>query len=117
MSKARLRLRPGVVAALVLLVLTWGAAKLSDPLRELRRQGQELAALRAQRDVLAAEKARLEARKRELASPAGQERAARRLGYLRPGERRLVFVPDEAAPEAGEETAEPDEQADPAQSR
>jgi hypothetical protein len=70
--------------------------KLSRPLATIQRQHDELARLRTQKAELEVEKARLEVYQRHLATDHGIERAARREGYLRPGERRLVFVREDA---------------------
>jgi hypothetical protein len=90
------------VGAVVLL----GAFKLYGPVATSRRQQHELTRLRIEQAALTTEQGRLKAYKQKLASDAGFEAAARRLGYVREGERRLVFVPQQEkasspAPPAG----------------
>ncbi len=75
--------------------------KISRPLRVLSGQQRELARLRAEKARLTEEMARLKEYQRSLATDQGLERAARREGYVRPGERRLVFVPERPAPKEG----------------
>jgi len=67
--------------------------KLSGPLTVIRRQHEELARLRVDKAHLLAEKARLQGYQHDLATDRGLERAIRRDGYIRAGERRLVFIP------------------------
>ena len=87
-----LRIGPRPFWFAVLAVLLVGLVKLYGPLATSRAQQNELARLRLQKASLLAEQQRLQAYKRHLASDAGLERAARREGYVRDGERRLVFV-------------------------
>lgn len=98
-GRQRVRLNRTVFLLLVGTAAALGVAKLSGPLKTVWGQQQDLARLREERTTLAAERTRLQTLKRHLASDEGQEQAARRAGYLRPGERRLVFVrdPKEAA--------------------
>jgi len=98
----RLRLNRGVFVCLIGAMLALGIVKLYPPLATVRDQQERLARLRQRRQVLLAELRVLEAEQRHLATEQGQEWAARRRGYVRPGERRLVFSP--------ETTPEPDEQ-------
>lgn len=79
---------------LVSLVLVAAAVKLSQPVGAIRRQQEQLSRLHLEKARLVAEKARLEGYQHELATDRGVERAARREGYIRPGDRRLVFVPE-----------------------
>ena len=102
-GRQRVRLNRTVFLLLVGTAAAVGVAKLSAPLKTAWNQQQDLARLREERAALATERTRLQALKRHLASDEGQEQAARRAGYLRPGERRLVFVRD---PEEAAETAE-----------
>jgi hypothetical protein len=88
-----LRVEYRVLRAAVLLVLLLGATKLWGPLATDRRQQDELTKLHLEKATLLAEHNRLQEYKRKLASDTGFEAAARRLGYLRDGERRLVFIP------------------------
>ncbi len=88
----RSRLRGSVFLAVAGTLVVLGLAKLSGPLATLREQDERLSQLRSERDALTAERDRLQRRTRLLATEAGQEGAARRRGYLRPGERRLMFV-------------------------
>jgi len=100
--RSSVRLRGTVFLAFVLLVLAIGLVKLSRPLDTLRSQEERLTSLRLKKSALLDERRRLEDYKRYLATETGQEAAARRQGYLRRGERRVVFVraesPDCAAP-------------------
>ena len=86
-------------------VLVATIVKLSQPLGVLGRQQEELARLGAEKARLTAEMSRLEGRQHGLATDHGLERAARREGYIRPGERRLVFVPEKPAPEEADPPA------------
>ena len=86
-----------VVGAAVVL----GLAKLYRPMATSRRQQTELARLRVERAGLVAQQERLDREKRILATEAGMEAAARARGYLREGDRLLVFIPEskkEASP-------------------
>lgn len=80
-----------VFFALLAAVLALGIAKVSGPLAAVGRQQEELSKLRERKQALAAERGLLEAEKGRLATEKGQEWAARRRGYVRAGERRLVF--------------------------
>lgn len=83
---------------LLLLLGALGALSLTQfwtPLSRLRHQQRELAELRVQRATLLAETQHLKRYKQYLATDAGQELAARRLGYLRPGERAVLFFHEE----------------------
>lgn len=95
-----LRLNRSVFLALVALVLAIGLAELYGPLSTLHRQHDELARLRQEERTLLADRRLLEAEKQHLVTEEGQQWAARRRGYVRPGERRLVFSLDEKS-EAG----------------
>ena len=88
----RLRLSLVVFLSLIGLMLILAAIKLAGPYATARRQEQELAQLRAQKRALIAERRGLREFQGKLATDAGQEMAARRQGYVRPGERRIVFV-------------------------
>jgi cell division protein FtsB len=95
-----LRLNRTVFLALAAAVLAIGVANLSRPLATIRSQNQQLTQLRQRQRALLEQRRLLEAEKRRLATEEGQEWAARRRGYLRPGERRLVFSPeDESQPD------------------
>jgi len=74
-------------------VALFGVFKLYGPVATSRRQQDELTRLHIEQAALVTEQGRLKAYKQKLASDAGFEAAARRLGYVREGERRLVFVP------------------------
>ncbi len=108
-GRSRRALRLNLAAFILLLggVLAVGLAELSGPLMTTREQGRELERLRRTKQALVVEQGRLQGEKRYLASEAGQEWAARRRGYVRPGERLLVVVPpegrsDSARPGTGE---------------
>jgi len=77
----------------LVLVMVIGAVKLCGPLATNHRQQGELAALRSEKAALAAEHRRLQKHKVRLASNVGMEAAVRAEGYVREGERRLVFIP------------------------
>ncbi len=89
--RRKLRLNRNAFLALLAAILAVGLAKLSGPLAALDRQQEELARLQQRKQTLLAERRSLETEKRRLATEEGQEWAARRRGYLRSGERRLVF--------------------------
>jgi cell division protein FtsB len=89
-----LRLNRAVFLALAAAILTIGLANLSGPLTTRRSQERDLEGLRQRRQALLEQRELLEAEKRHLATENGQEWAARRRGYVRQGERRLVFSPE-----------------------
>jgi cell division protein FtsB len=90
----KLRMHRSVFLALLGLVLIIGAAKLCVPWAEGRRQQEELRELRRQKAELKTEQKQLTHYKRLLASDQGLESAARREGYVRQGDRRIIFVPE-----------------------
>ena len=92
-ARRTLRLNRAVFLALAVAILTIGLASLSGPLSTRRSQEQDLAGLRQRRQALLEQRDLLEAEKRRVATENGQEWAARRRGYVRQGERRLVFSP------------------------
>ena len=107
----RRRLKWRVFLALAALIIIVGLVKLAGPLATIRAQADRLAQLDMQKASLFAERAELEEQKRGLATEDGQEAAARRQGYLRPGERRLIFVrpePEQADSQADQTPASPD---------
>jgi hypothetical protein len=83
-----------LVGALVVVTVV----KLAQPLGMIGRQQGELSGLRREKARLSAGKAGLEAYQHGLATDRGVERAARREGYIRKGDRRLVFVPEKGKP-------------------
>jgi len=85
------------------LVLLGAVVKLSQPLGTIRRQQEQLSRLRLEKARLVAERVRLEGYQHGLATERGLERAARREGYIRPGDRRLVFVPEKQSGKEGRE--------------
>lgn len=100
-----------VFLALAGLVIVLGFLKLAGPLATIRTQVDRLAQLDMQKASLFAERAELEEQKRRLATEEGQEAAARRQGYLRPGERRLIFVrqePEQEDAQTDQAPASPD---------
>lgn len=90
--RGRLRVHRPVVYAVVGLVLLLAAAKFWGPLGTARRQADELARLRREKTALEQDRAQLQHLKDQLASDDGVETAARREGYLKSGDRRIVFV-------------------------
>ena len=90
--RRKLRIHLPVFVALVAVALLLAAINLWHPMAVARRQQENLARLRAERASLNDEHKQLENYKRKLASDEGQEAAARRDGYVREGDRRLVFV-------------------------
>ncbi len=91
------RLNRGVFLALVLAVLGVGVAKLSGPLGTIREQQEQMARLGQMKQALLVQRGALMEEKRRLATDEGQEWAARRRGYIRQGERRLVFSLEEGS--------------------
>ena len=77
---------------LVGLTLAVGAIKMAAPLAATRRQGEELGRLRREKAEVQARHESLLREQRWIASDPGLEMMARRSGYLRAGERRIVFV-------------------------
>jgi cell division protein FtsB len=88
--------------ALAAVVLAIGLVRLYRPFGAIGEQSLRIAQLRAAKANLLAQQAGLESERGFLATDAGQEAAARRTGYVRPGERRLVFVPAGDARPAGD---------------
>lgn len=95
-GRRTLRLNRAVFLALAAAILTIGLANLSGPLSARRSQERDLEELRQRRQALLEQRDLLEAEKRRGATENGQEWAARRRGYVRQGERRLVFSPEGA---------------------
>ena len=93
-GRRTLRLNRAVFLALAAAILTIGLASLSAPLSTRRSQEQDLEGLRQRRQALLEQRDLLEAEKSRVATENGQEWAARRRGYVRQGERRLVFSPE-----------------------
>ncbi len=89
--RGRRRLRGSVFFCLIALVLAIGLAKLFGPLGTIRAQSDRMAQLEMKKAALVFEKGDLEEYKQYAATEDGREAAARRLGYVRPGERRIVF--------------------------
>lgn len=80
----------GLCTGVCLLGLAW----LAKPLGTIRQQSVSLAELRAREAALLARQQDLERYRRFLSTGKGRETTARRAGYLKQGERRLVFVPE-----------------------
>jgi hypothetical protein len=99
--RRRLILHPPVFLLLVGLVLVVAAVKLWGPMCRARQQQEVLARLRTDRATQQEEQRQLQQYKRGQASDAGQESAARRDGYIRDGDRRLVFVKEKQKKEGG----------------
>lgn len=97
-GRRTLRLNRAVFLALAAAILTIGLASLSGPLGTRRLQEQDLEGLRQRRQALLEQRDLLEAEKSRGATENGQEWAARRRGYVRQGERRLVFSPEGESP-------------------
>jgi len=95
-SKRKLRVHLPVFLALVAVALLLAAINLWGPMATARRQQEELVRLRAEKVGQQEEGRQLRGYKRKLASDEGQESAARRSGYVREGDRRLVFVKEKA---------------------
>ncbi len=94
--RGRPRIKVRALVALAGGLLAFGLVWLYRPLHTIREQSLRMAQLRAAKSALAAQESSIESEKRFLATEAGQEEAIRQRGYLRPGERRLVFVPETA---------------------
>jgi cell division protein FtsB len=90
----KLRMHRSVFLALLGLVLIAGAVKFCVPWAAARRQQEELNELRREKAQLETEAKQLTRYKRQLASDQGLESAARREGYVRQGDRRIIFVPE-----------------------
>ncbi len=97
-GRRTLRLNRAVFLALAAAILTVGLVNLSGPLSARRSQERDLAELRQRRQALLEQRDLLGAEKRRGATESGQEWAARRRGYVRQGERRLVFSPEGETP-------------------
>jgi hypothetical protein len=88
-----LRLEYRICKAFIGLVLVVGAIKLWGPLATNHHQQAELTKLRIEKASLLTEHLQLSDYQHRLASDSGFEAAARKLNFLRDGERRLVFIP------------------------
>ena len=107
------RLNRSLFVSLIVLVIFVGFAKLSRPLAALRHQQQALARLNLNKTALLRDNASLHRHQRHLATEAGQEQAAREKGYLRAGDRRLVFTREDAQkPRRPVDTEDPAEEPD-----
>ncbi len=104
-KRGRRRLKGSVFFCLVLLVLALGLAKLFGPLGTIREQSDRMAQLEMKKAALVFEEATLEDYKQYAATDDGREAAARRLGYVRPGERRILFSREKAGEDAAAEEA------------
>jgi cell division protein FtsB len=91
-AKRKLRIHLPVFLALIGAAFLLAIIKLWGPMAVARHQQEGLARLRAEKASLKDENKQLEEYKRKLASDEGKEAAARRDGYVREGDRRLVFV-------------------------
>ncbi len=96
-----MRVNPPVFLALLGLVLVITLIRLWGPVARARHLEAENARLRAEIAATKAEHAPLEEEKRQLASDEGAESVVRQRGYVKPGERRLVFVPGKDAKDKG----------------
>ena len=85
---------------LLALVLAIGLAKLFGPLGTIRAQSDRMAQLEMKKAELVFEQGELEAYKQQAATEKGREAAARRLGYVRAGERRIMFSREKAGENA-----------------
>ena len=90
--RRKLRLHLPVFLLVLGAILLVAALRLWIPFSNARRQQDEVARLRQQKAGLAAERAQLDEYKHRLASDQGLEASARQEGYVKRGERRLVFV-------------------------
>ncbi len=90
-SPNKQRVKSGVFFGLVGVALLVGAARLWGPLSEIRQQGDRIAQLNLKKDALLAEQTDLERYKQRLSTEEGRQAAARRQGYVKKGERRIVF--------------------------
>ncbi len=88
----RLRVHLPVFLLLLGVILLVAAIRLWHPFSTARHRQEELARLRAQKAELEARRRELTEYQNNLASDRGQEAVARQEGYVKPGERRLVFV-------------------------
>jgi hypothetical protein len=88
----KLRIHRHIVLAVVGVAFVVCLAKLWQPMRVARQQSQVLVHLRREKAALAEDHAQLQEYKDKLASDEGVEAAARRNGYLKAGDRRIVFV-------------------------
>ena len=91
---------------LVVLTLAIGAVKVAGPLAAIRRQGEELSQLSSEKAEVQARHELLLREQRWIASDPGMEMIARRSGYLRARERRIVFVPPSSQTPASEAPTE-----------
>ena len=106
-SKRGLRVEYRIFKAAVGLMLVFGIVKLWGPLATNHRQQADLTKLRIEKASLLTEQGRLADYQHGLASDSGFEAAARRLNFLRDGERRLVFIPKSGKKKATSPTPAP----------
>jgi hypothetical protein len=101
--RGRRRLRGSIFFCLIALVLAIGLAKLFGPLGTIRALSDRMAQLEMKKAALVFEQGQLDEYKQYAATEDGREAAARRLGYVRPGERRIVFSREKAGEDAAAE--------------
>jgi hypothetical protein len=106
-SKRKLRLHWPVFGLLVVIALLIGLVKFWMPAAAAHRQEAENVRLRREKASLQSEHDQLQSDKQRLASKQGLELTARRAGYLRPGDRRLVFVAGKEPPKKNAKKKEP----------
>lgn len=81
------------LAVITYLVISSAVATIAHPIKLLNSEYRETQRLSGQLAALKAQNAELERRIKHLQSPQGAEQAARKLGYVKPGEITLV-IPD-----------------------
>jgi len=104
------RIRGRAFLGLVGVLLLVGLIRLWSPLATIRAQGDRIAQLNLKKAALLSEQADLERGKQRLATEEGRKAAARRQGYVKKGERRIVFFREKkpatgSGAEASEATA------------
>jgi len=103
-TRKRRRIKRSMFLGLAGFVLVFGLVHLARPLLQIRANGDRLAQVRLTKATLEADRDALAEQKAFLATGTGREIAARRQGYVRPGERRLVFCEKEPQEQTSGET-------------
>jgi cell division protein FtsB len=88
----------GALAAMVFLLGQMVAGKVARPFRLLNSESRESQRMVAELESLRKQNETLERRLRYLQTPRGAAQAARKLGYVKPGEILLVLPPESPAP-------------------
>ena len=84
----------GALAAVIVSLAVVVAVRVARPLKLLNRESRETARIAADLESLKKENEALDRRIKYLQTPRGAAQAARKLGYVKPGEIMLVLPPE-----------------------